>query len=124
IQGVDAAAAWNRRRQTDRGDPASARQPVHHCAEGGFGHLMTADGDSPVEPAAPGQAAPNAVSPGVSRRGVLTSALWAGLGGAALGAAAGGSAAFAMASSHGVEDTIDLHGSYPFYGQGHQGGIA
>ena len=29
-----------------------------------------------------------------------------------------------MASSHAVEDTIDLDGSYPFYGQGHQGGIA
>lgn len=83
---------------------------------------MTADDNSPVEPGTPGEAAPHAAPPGVSRRGVLSSALWAGLGGTVLGAAAGGGAGFAMASSHAVEDTIDLDGSYPFYGQGRQGG--
>jgi deferrochelatase/peroxidase EfeB len=29
----------------------------------------------------------------------------------------------ALASSPNVDDVVDLHGSYPFYGQGHQGGI-
>jgi deferrochelatase/peroxidase EfeB len=78
----------------------------------------------PDEPDALGEAA-QAASPGVSRRRMLSGAVWAGLGGAALGAAAGGSAGFAMASStDDAVDTVDLHNSYPFYGVGHQGGIA
>jgi deferrochelatase/peroxidase EfeB len=81
---------------------------------------MTADG---IEPDIPGAAAPQVASPGVSRRGMLSGALWAGLGGAALGGIAGGAAGMAMASSPNVDDVVDLHGSYPFYGQGHQGGI-
>lgn len=65
-------------------------------------------------------------TPGVSRRGMLSGALLAGLGGAAIG---GGSAAWAMASSEASSpadpaDSIDLHHSYPFYGPGHQVGVA
>jgi deferrochelatase/peroxidase EfeB len=68
-------------------------------------------------------------APGVSRRGVLSRALVAGLGGAVVGAAGGGSAAWAMASSQAATkandtDFVDLDRSYPFYGAGHQGGIA
>ncbi len=68
-------------------------------------------------------------SPGVSRRGMLSGALLAGLGGAAIGATGGGSAAWALsssttASSEASGDSIDLSRSHPFYGPGHQGGIA
>lgn len=67
--------------------------------------------------------------PGLSRRGMLSRSLAAGLGGVVLGAAGGGSAAWAMASSQAAStpddtDAIDLDRSYPFYGTGHQGGIA
>ncbi|MDX1889322.1 Dyp-type peroxidase [Mycolicibacterium sp. 050158] len=69
-----------------------------------------------------------AAAPGVSRRGVLSGALLAGLGGAAAGATAGSSMAWALASSNAASaqdaDTVDLTRSYPFYGTGHQGGIA
>jgi deferrochelatase/peroxidase EfeB len=48
----------------------------------------------------------------------------AGAGGLLLGAAGGGAAGYAMASAPADEnDTVDLRHSYPFYGQGHQGGI-
>lgn len=63
-------------------------------------------------------------SSGVSRRGILGSALWAGVGGLALGAAGGGAAGWAAASHRDTDpDTVDLHRSYPYYGQGHQGGV-
>jgi deferrochelatase/peroxidase EfeB len=60
---------------------------------------------------------------------MLSGALAAGLGGAVVGAAGGGSAAWAMASSEAAAktndtDTVDLDRSYPFYGTGHQGGVA
>jgi deferrochelatase/peroxidase EfeB len=89
---------------------------------------MTDDAQVPVDPGTPEDASP-AGAPGVSRRGILSSALLAGLGGAVVGAAGGGSAAWAMASSAASQsdvagDVIDLHNSYPFYGPGHQGGIA
>ena len=69
---------------------------------------------------------------GVSRRGMLSGALLAGLGGAVVGAAGGSSAAWAMASSDVSSassrvteaDAVDLTRSYPYYGTGHQGGIA
>lgn len=83
---------------------------------------MTDDAQPPLAPDTAADASPAA--PGVSRRGILSSALLAGLGGAVVGAAGGGSAAWAMASSTDAGDVIDLHHSYPFYGQGHQGGIA
>ena len=68
--------------------------------------------------------------PGVSRRGMLSGALLAGLGGAAVGATGGGSAAWAMAAAQDPQtraddsDVVDLTRSYPFYGTGHQGGVA
>jgi deferrochelatase/peroxidase EfeB len=59
---------------------------------------------------------------------MLSGALLAGVGGAVVGAAGGGSAAWAMASSQVAtvddSDSIDLDRSYPYYGTGHQGGIA
>jgi deferrochelatase/peroxidase EfeB len=64
---------------------------------------------------------------GLSRRGMLSGALIAGLGGAVVGAAGGGSAAWARAAAERAaadRDTLDLSTSYPFYGPGHQGGIA
>ena len=68
---------------------------------------------------------------GVSRRGMLSGALLAGLGGAAIGTASGGAAAWALASSPrdahdavGTDDVVDLRRSYPFYGPGHQAGVA
>ena len=50
----------------------------------------------------------------------------AGLAGTAVGAAGGGFAGYATASARGTDenDNVDLRRSYPFYGQGHQGGIA
>jgi deferrochelatase/peroxidase EfeB len=69
-----------------------------------------------------------AASSGVSRRGVLSGALWAGVGGLAVGAAGGGAAGWAHASSthndNNDKDTVDLHRSYPFYGQPHPAGVA
>jgi deferrochelatase/peroxidase EfeB len=86
---------------------------------------MAGDGPRPTDDDTPGAAA---TAPGVSRRGMLSGALIAGLGGAVVGAAGGGSAAWAMASSDAATvndtDTVDLDRSYPFYGTGHQGGIA
>jgi deferrochelatase/peroxidase EfeB len=71
---------------------------------------------------------PGASTPGVSRRGMLSGALLAGFGGAAIGAAGGGSVAWALASDPNAPapqgDSIDLGRSYPFYGPGHQVGIA
>ncbi|MDT7762056.1 MAG: deferrochelatase/peroxidase EfeB, partial [Mycobacterium sp.] len=62
-------------------------------------------------------------TPEVSRRGVLGRALWAGVGGLAVGAAGGGAAGWAQASSvhsdNTDKDAVDLHRSYPFYGQPH-----
>src|SRR3984893_19335053 len=67
-------------------------------------------------------------SSGVSRRGMLSGALWAGVGGSALGAAGGGAAGWAQASSthndNNDKDTVDLHRSYPFYGQPYPAGVA
>jgi deferrochelatase/peroxidase EfeB len=64
-----------------------------------------------------------AASSGVSRRGMLSGALWAGV-----GAAGGGAAGWAQASSthsdNNDKDTVDLHRSYPFYGQPHPAGVA
>jgi deferrochelatase/peroxidase EfeB len=60
---------------------------------------------------------------GVSRRGVLSGTLWAGIGGLVAGAAATSAAAWAAAPTQSPADTVDLHRSYPFYGQGHQGGV-
>jgi deferrochelatase/peroxidase EfeB len=87
---------------------------------------MAEDGQTPTNDDTPGAAA--VAAPGVSRRGMLSGALIAGLGGAVVGAAGGGSAAWAMASSDAAtvndKDAVDLDRSYPFYGTGHQGGIA
>jgi deferrochelatase/peroxidase EfeB len=58
----------------------------------------------------------------MSRRGVLSGALLAGLGGAAVGA--GAATAWAMSSREPAHDEVDLSVSYPYYGQGHQGGVA
>lgn len=84
---------------------------------------MTDDGPPPANQAALGEP-----TPGVSRREMLSGALVAGLGGAVVGAVGGGSAAWAVASSEASTvdhlDTVDLDRSYPFYGTGHQGGIA
>jgi deferrochelatase/peroxidase EfeB len=63
----------------------------------------------------------------VSRRRMLGGAVLAGLTGTAVGAAGGGFAGYATAARAGSDaddDTVDLRRSYPFYGQGHQGGIA
>ncbi len=54
---------------------------------------------------------------------MLGSTVWAGLGGLVVGAAGGSAAAWAAAPSPQPDDTIDLNRSYPFYGQGHQGGV-
>ncbi|MGB9307995.1 MAG: iron uptake transporter deferrochelatase/peroxidase subunit [Mycobacterium sp.] len=72
------------------------------------------------EPAGPGE------SGTVSRRRMLGGAMWAGVTGAAVGAVGGGFAGSATAADQkaGDDDTVDLRRSYPFYGQGHQGGIA
>ena len=87
---------------------------------------MAGDRQTPSNDEVPGAA--NPAAPGVSRRGMLSGALIAGLGGAVVGAAGGGSAAWAMTSSDASTandtDTVDLDRSYPFYGTGHQGGIA
>jgi deferrochelatase/peroxidase EfeB len=88
---------------------------------------MEGDGRTPAT-----QDDPGAAASGVSRRGMLSGALIAGLGGAVVGAAGGGSVAWARAASarnaaeHGAnhDDVLDLDNSYPFYGPGHQGGIA
>jgi deferrochelatase/peroxidase EfeB len=73
-------------------------------------------------------ASPAADAAGVSRRGMLSGALWAGLGGVALGAAGGATAGWAAGVSNAAsttpEDSIELSRSYPFYGTGHQGGVA
>jgi deferrochelatase/peroxidase EfeB len=58
---------------------------------------------------------------------MLTRTLLAGVGGVAVGAAAGGATAWALAPDPvGApgDDVVDLSVSYPFYGQGHQGGIS
>lgn len=85
---------------------------------------MSDEGQTPEDPDAPGEAT---ATPGVSRRGMLTRAALAGLGGVVVGAAGGGSAAWALSSSNraatDAQDQVDLNHSYPFYGQGHQGGI-
>jgi deferrochelatase/peroxidase EfeB len=61
---------------------------------------------------------------GVSRRGMLSGAMLAGLGGVALGGAGGAATAWAMAPESPARDEIDLSISHPYYGQGHQGGVA
>jgi deferrochelatase/peroxidase EfeB len=63
---------------------------------------------------------------GVSRRRMLGGAVLAGLTGTAVGAVGGGLAGYATAATQRSDDddTVDLHRSYPFYGQVHQGGIA
>jgi len=85
--------------------------------------MATADEHQP----SPDDAA-RAASSGVSRRGALSGALWAGVGGLAVGAAGGGAAGWAQASSthndNNDKDTVDLHRSYPFYGQAHPAGVA
>ncbi|WP_083743640.1 Dyp-type peroxidase [Mycobacterium rhizamassiliense] len=50
----------------------------------------------------------------------------AGLAGTAVGAAGGGFAGYSTAAARSSDenDNVDLRRSYPFYGQGHQGGIA
>lgn len=84
---------------------------------------MGTEGQPPTD-----QDAPGAAAAGVSRRGMLSGALLAGLGGAVVGAAGGGSVAWARANSDRAAaadaDAIDLDNSYPFYGPGHQGGVA
>src|SRR6516162_6565098 len=62
----------------------------------------------------------------VSRRRMLGGAVLAGLTGTAVGAVGGGLAGHAVAAEQRRDDndTVDLHRSYPFYGQVHQGGIA
>ena len=57
---------------------------------------------------------------------MLGGAALAGLSGAAIGAVGGGFAGHVLpAAQRGDdEDSVDLHHSYPFYGQTHQGGIA
>jgi len=86
---------------------------------------MTDAGQMPLDPDAREEAA--SATPGVSRRGMLSGTLLAGLGGVVVGAAGGGSAGWALASSNApavdAQDVVDLNHSYPFYGQGHQGGI-
>jgi deferrochelatase/peroxidase EfeB len=85
---------------------------------------MTADGSVP--PDGGDSEAPDLV--GTSRRRLLSGALLAGLGGAAVGAAGSGAAAWAIGSSEAAaaddRDSIDLDRSYPYYGTGHQGGVA
>jgi deferrochelatase/peroxidase EfeB len=62
----------------------------------------------------------------VTRRRMLGGAMLAGITGTAVGAAGGGFVGYAAAAEHrgDDDDTVDLRRSYPFYGQGHQGGIA
>jgi deferrochelatase/peroxidase EfeB len=62
----------------------------------------------------------------VTRRRMLGNAVLAGITGTAVGAVGGGFAGYAAAAEQrgGDDDTVDLRRSYPFYGQGHQGGIA
>ena len=62
----------------------------------------------------------------VSRRRMLGGAVLAGLTGTAVGAVGGGLAGHAVAAEQRGDDndTVDLHRSYSFYGQVHQGGIA
>jgi deferrochelatase/peroxidase EfeB len=62
----------------------------------------------------------------VSRRRMLGGAMFAGVAGAAVGAVGGGFAGYATAADRKTDDddTVDLRRSYPFYGQGRQGGIA
>ena len=62
----------------------------------------------------------------VSRRRMLGGAVLAGLTGTAVGAVGGGLAGHAVAAEQRSDDndTVDLHRSYSFYGQVHQGGIA
>lgn len=54
---------------------------------------------------------------GFSRRGVLSGAVLAGLGGIAL-------AGCASTGEADAGDVVDLSASHPYYGQGHQGGVA
>jgi deferrochelatase/peroxidase EfeB len=54
---------------------------------------------------------------GFSRRGVLSGAVLAGLGGIAL-------AGCASTGKADAGDVVDLSASHPYYGQGHQGGVA
>lgn len=86
-------------------------------AEDNFPNTADLSADVPGPPADPAA---------VSRRRVLGGAMWAGLTGAAVGAVGGGFAGYATAAapSTGYDDTVDLRRSYPFYGQGYQGGIA
>lgn len=62
----------------------------------------------------------------VTRRRMLGNAMLAGITGTAVGAVGGGFAGYASAAEQrgDDDDTVDLRRSYPFYGQGHQGGIA
>jgi deferrochelatase/peroxidase EfeB len=60
-----------------------------------------------------------------SRRGMLSGAALAGLGGIAIGAAGGAAATRATESGPPpADDAVDLSASHPYYGQGHQGGVA
>ena len=80
--------------------------------------MATADEHQP----SPDDAA-RAASSGVSRRGALSGALWAGVGGLAVGAA-GWAQASSTHNDNNDKDTVDLHRSYPFYGQAHPAGVA
>ena len=76
--------------------------------------LTPEDGEAPTDTAS------------VSRRRMLGGAVLAGLTGTAVGAVGGGLAGHAVAAEQRGDDndTVDLHRSYSFYGQVHQGGIA
>jgi deferrochelatase/peroxidase EfeB len=81
--------------------------------------------DDVTEPSEETTADTNGDTP-VTRRRMLSNAMLAGITGTAVGAVGGGFAGYAAAAEQrgGDDDTVDLRRSYPFYGQGHQGGIA
>lgn len=87
---------------------------------------MTTADDEPAGPETGNDAEAPADPAAVSRRSVLGRTVLAGLAGTAVGAAGGGFAGYATAAARSTDenDNVDLRRSYPFYGQGHQGGIA
>nr|WP_077089147.1 Dyp-type peroxidase [Mycobacterium rhizamassiliense] len=87
---------------------------------------MTTADDEPAGPETGNEAEAPTDSAAVSRRSMLGRTVLAGLAGTAVGAAGGGFAGYSTAAARSSDenDNVDLRRSYPFYGQGHQGGIA